>query len=68
MASNGKTKKQAPIIVTAEMPFTKATKNTFKFDVDSAENSPIRTIYVEKFGFGKGVTPKKVAKITVEWE
>jgi len=66
MAKNNN--KAAPIVVNVDMPIAKTTKNTFRFDADSAENTPISSLYIAKFAFGKGASPKVVKKITVEWE
>jgi hypothetical protein len=62
--------KVTTIVVDAELNIAKETKNTFRFDADPAETVPpaISSIYIAKRAFGKGAVPRRVKKITVEWE
>jgi len=50
------------VVVELELPFFKATKNTFVF---ADENAVIPSLYIQQRAFPKGKQPEKV-KVTVE--
>ena len=62
--------KAAPIVVSKPLELVKETKHTFRFDAD--ESDPIQpvisSLYIAKQAFGKNAEPRRVTKITVEWE